>query len=155
MSDDWDDWLAKAPSVRVHEKLARGAVLDSQLSKILQQEMVTFDALTRPSRRWIHRRCEQLGLVSTSGVNISQKKKNITVKKPKEWTLPNGSVRSFETRSRNKRPKSIPQEPPRVECNGCGEECEGLYHWRGMGPLCTECIEADEEWSAHKWEPLW
>ena len=131
--------------------------MDSQLRKILHQDTVTLNALTRPSRRWVYRRCEQLGLVYTSGVNISKKKsvKTVTVDKPKDWALPEGPIRVFEARPRRKRAKKVVQDPPLVECDECGETREGLYHWSGLGPLCEECVEADEELSAYKWEPLW
>jgi uncharacterized protein with PIN domain len=65
-------------------------------------------------------------------------------------------------RKRRKEKKRIKREAKhqrdlivRYECEDCGKDLnayEAFYHWSGPGPLCYECIEADEELSGYKWE---
>ena len=43
----------------------------------------------------------------------------------------------------------------RGECNECGTELtitQALFNVHIRGPFCEECVENDEELSAHKWE---
>jgi hypothetical protein len=153
MDTKWQNWLDHAPLIGMHQD----AALDERLREFAmdtEKKAVLFASMKQGQRKYIHNRCEQLGLKSTSGEVIAKQSglktiKNLKVEKPEGWNMPWDQPKEFVVPSKSKKARV----PSLVECDNCGHVCEGLYHWSGMGPLCEECIEADEEWSGHKWEP--
>jgi regulator of extracellular matrix RemA (YlzA/DUF370 family) len=65
--------------------------------------------------------------------------------------------RSDAQRAQTAKPRWRQCTPRRVrscdECGASSDECEILMSVYWPGSYCDECIEADEELSAHKWEP--
>jgi len=112
-------------------------------------QSLNFSGCNNYVRKQLHILCESLGLTHYS--EDTKKGRVLKVMKPTSWFL--GTVDNIDTlspvvdRSNRKRERF---------CEECGEsedKVELLYHHSGLGPYCDACIEADDELSAHKWEP--
>ena len=112
------------------------------------------DAMTRvfPSsdgkeRKWLHVRAHQLG-ISSETPRRGRAKARLVLKKPPGW-------RMDWSRPPTKEPVRRAKKAWSRECDQCGEELDiwgAMYHHSGMGPLCADCIEADDDLAGLKWE---
>jgi hypothetical protein len=133
------------------------------MSNVRSVRLVELDA---KARRWVHMRAEQLGLRSKL---FKQGKRflprlDVDVEKPdawvQDWDAPAAPVALRQTSAPKRKPEPIRHAPDYddcVECDVCGDDIvrwDALYHWSGMGPLCEECIEDDDELCGLKWEPM-
>lgn len=132
-------------------------VTDAALKAFIMSNDSTLRFINKTSqeRLWIHLRCENLGF-KTSSVVVKKKKhwlKDVVVTKPSDWVM------DWECANKIIAPKKKVREARRSEQTVCCDECDrelgeddALYHWSGLGPLCEECIEEDDELAGLKWE---
>ena len=101
------------------------------------QYIKVFSDKNNIERKYIHNRCDQLGISHKSKTQNGYR--ILTIQKPTDWTL--------------QQPKAIIGKL--YECQICYQKKSEVYvHWRGFGPYCEECINDDDELQGYKWEPV-
>jgi len=147
-------WRAKfeLESTTLLDRLERFARHD-----VAERELI-FEDLAVEARRECHELCDQLGLHHESQT-IRRRKRSarvLHVTKPQAWawefSAPNPSNRDYEARrqrsGRRLRNKSC------SECGRSGLEVELLCNAFVRDLFCVDCVEADDELNAHKWESI-
>ncbi|KAG5183137.1 hypothetical protein JKP88DRAFT_273115 [Tribonema minus] len=126
---------------------------------------LVFAVLSPYERAWVHRRCEETSLLHESAAGEEQRKA-LTVSKPDDWTLPERPRVPAQRPRRKRRRREHDDEQEhemrraridawREDCITCGTTLNAfgaLITWRGWGPMCAACVEADDELNAYKWE---
>lgn len=158
----WKKFVAEKVTDNPHpdlDDLLFKFVFSDETSKMLPE-------LSGERRLHLHTRASTMGLKTTSipdklshgskrGPTRGPITKTLKLDKPAAWKLPES-------------PLPLPRKPPPVahrpkrarrtkSCQECGcvmERDDANYHWSGLGPLCWDCIEADEELVGLKWEEL-
>ena len=73
------------------------------------------------------------------------------ITKPENYKFDSNSIMDIKTLN--------DQIPIRmIECDMCGTDInvkEALYNYRGIGPLCENCVESDCELAGLKWENIY
>ena len=136
----WSNWK-KAADKQINQFNNVNNRIDEMLFSFCDsnKDIRVFASSTNTDRKYIHNRCDQLGLLHKSTTRNGNR--ILTVSKPNNWTLDGV-------------PKQILGKL--YECKMCYEEkAEVFGHWSGQGPYCEECIEADDELQGHKWEPMY
>lgn len=140
---------------------------EKRLAEHLYNALVTKDRYpvikdqSSAEKRWVHERACALNVQSYSGDGHGERK-DVHLIKDRNWTLAaqmtkdvNKNLRRKINKRRAKASAAKRMEKWRTECYDCGEILgaeEAFYHHSGMGPLCMDCIENDEEYDGLKWE---
>lgn len=135
--------------------------LDHTLLQFLTSNETTtvFRELPGVRRLWLHRRCGQAGVVSNTH-NRHGRIADVRITKPRDYTLAvhdvafQASHTDMTKQRREERRRQIEED---LRCDECGATLtfeSALYHWSGVGPMCDDCVEADDELCGLKWETL-
>jgi hypothetical protein len=139
----WDKWVRDSTSPsRSNESIYID--LDHKLGRLVigDAEHLVIPNLTRAQRFWVHARASQLKLASATTSNM------LRVTKPADWSMDWAPSKARILSKKTAR---------RTACDVCGDTLEArqaLYNWRGVGPLCETCVNADPELAGWKWEVL-
>lgn len=126
---------------------------DEELRQFVASQTATvtdFRARTGRQRKWLHVRATSMGL-KTETVDRNGYIASVRVSKPDGWALPAEPLPVRTPPGRRRRGRA----EWKTECDECGAELDAwsaLYHHSGMGPLCDDCIENDDELAGLKWE---
>ena len=152
----WNDVLSRAgqPFTKSNKFASK---LDDVLCRFVFSDAQTVDIpdLESIERKWLHLRSESIGLKSCTHTGT------LRLTKPQGWTLPANPVPVKAPIKAAKTWKAIKAEKAKkmalwtTTCEGCScnlDAYNALYHYSGMGPMCEDCIDADEELYGLKWE---
>lgn len=149
---EWTTWLKSQPSVAVPGFIE---FLLKNLVDTPTESTLTFQHLDNRERKAVHQLAYALGMTSQShhdSATFYYGAKNVTVTKPSGWTMQNArTVTKTELRENEAQQAHMTRLK---QCNECGCDIpasHALYHWSGMGPMCEECVNTDEELSGLKW----
>ncbi len=158
----WQQWRSRAPApFSLHSTVQHK--LDDAVARLVLSPARRSDAMPRGDnldRKWLHLRAQQLGLTTTT-VDRSGQWGQVYMSKPAGWVFAadrpvQAAPSQGQARSRARASRRERMEAWTTECENCGEELDAytaLYHHSGMGPLCEECVNDDEELEGLKWEP--
>ena len=109
--------------------------------------------LDKKMRAWLHARCDQFGLESrTENRQRYDDLADVCLAKPINWKMNWDNPNAIKYKSYGR----LCMEDWKAICYNCGVDLNAwtaFYHYSGMGPLCYECIENNEEYRGLKWEP--
>jgi hypothetical protein len=153
----WEQWAARtAKPGNNPDAKKRGKCLDESLFAFAQdvdRQELRLPALKSVDRFWVHTRAAQLGLAcstATPGAVVS----GMTLTKPStEWRVDWSGVGATPVARPTRRDSAM--DAWSTDCTECGQDLDAwsaLYHHSGMGPLCQDCIDDDDELEGLKWE---
>ena len=162
MEDTWYYWISRNPKpIKRFSKLSKQAkcqllLYDDRFKQFTldKSSNLRFEKVNSQDRFWIHTRADQLGMFSQSISNKEDKTvKDIIITKPNSWVF--DSKRVVQPKSSAHEKKVTVMKSWKTTCDNCSTSLDAysaLYNWRGLGPLCEECIENDDELNGLKWE---
>lgn len=147
----WKTWLEKGIYTKLklkgHEKDHLNMILFDFIHNDVQCK--TTETMNPVQRKFIHMRAESAGLKSET-VKRKNNQASIMLTKPEGWVLP------ITPRIPNRIAEDkLRKASWRAECSECScvlDVNTALYHYSGMGPLCSDCIENDDYLDGLKWE---
>jgi len=166
---EWQKFLDQC-SLQHDKRLSKQRV--EELTLILfkaldsNEREITIQRLSPAERRWIHERSRATNVVSTSLEHTRQNDlKDVIINKPENWNFdqiirsnPPENLEKLLKKDQIRRVrerKTKEMEAWSTNCEECGSSLsahEALYHWSGMGPLCEDCVESDDDLCGLKWE---
>jgi hypothetical protein len=154
----WNDLLSRAgrPLSSSSKSEDFGNKLDDMLCRfaLSSAQTIDFAGLDPAERKWLHMRAGSVGIKSRTH---RRKKQLGTLKltKPQGWILPKDPLPVVTPAQKAAQAEAARMASWTTECNGCSRVLDAygaLYHYSGMGPMCEDCIEADDELTGLKWE---
>lgn len=158
LQNDWEEWLKNNPTpIKKMDKSTKQKTqsIDNHIKFCVlnNEKVIECKRLHNRERFYVHTRAEQLGLKSISIGDTHVK--DMLLEKPEDWTFDKNST------STRKPYISKIQDKQRLwkgHCDHCGKDLDvssALYHWSGLGPLCTKCVDNDDELNGLKWETMY